>query len=84
MAELKEIPVSQMDSPGKRLLNVLFKRVGDKGVYLDCYFPDDDSSSQKPVVLFTHGGGWAAGDKAKAGRGVFKTCLLYTSPSPRD
>ena len=73
LAELKGIPVSQMDSPGKRLLHVLFKRVGDKGVYLDCYFPDDDSSRQKPVVLFTHGGGWAAGDKAKAGRGGFKT-----------
>lgn len=71
--ELKSIPAPVIDSPGKKLLNVLFKKVGKKGVYLDFYYPDVDAGLKKPVVLFTHGGGWAAGDKSKAALGSFKT-----------
>lgn len=70
--ELKRVNASQMDNPGKRLLNVLFKRTPQGAVYLDFYFPDEDTSAEKPVVIFTHGGGWAAGTKAKAGSGSFK------------
>ena len=69
--ELAGIPVSYLDSPGKQIRNVLFKRVGDLGVYLDIYLPDEDTSSEKPVILFTHGGGWAAGDRLKASNGSF-------------
>ncbi len=69
--ELKAIPESYVDSPGKKLLNVLFKQTPQGGVYLDFYFPDEDKSTAKPVVIFTHGGGWAAGSKAKAGSGSF-------------
>jgi acetyl esterase/lipase len=70
--ELKRIHDAQLDSPGKRLLNVLFKRTQQGAVYFDFYFPDEDTSAEKPVVIFTHGGGWAAGSKAKAGSGSFK------------
>ena len=71
--ELLGIPVPSIDSPGQKLLNVLFKKVGKKDVYLDFYFPDEDSGKEKPVVVFTHGGGWAAGDKSKAGFSSFDT-----------
>ena len=71
LAELKRIPGRHVDSPGKKLLNVIFKRTPQGPVYLDFYFPDQDTSSEKPVVLFTHGGGWAAGNKDKAGAGSF-------------
>ena len=71
--ELLSIPIASIDSPGRKLLNVVFKRVEKKDVSLDFYFPDEDTSSEKPVVVFTHGGGWAAGDKSKAGFGSFNT-----------
>jgi acetyl esterase/lipase len=62
-----------MGSPGKKMMNVLFKQTPQGPVYFDFYFPDQDKSSKKPVVIFTHGGGWAAGDKSKAGSGSFST-----------
>lgn len=71
--ELKKIPFPSIDSPGKKLLNVCFKQVGEKKIYLDFYFPDEDTSREKPVIVFTHGGGWAAGNKSKAGTGSFNT-----------
>lgn len=71
--ELLSIPVPSIDSPGEKLLNVVFKRVEKRDVYLDFYFPDEDASREKPVVVFTHGGGWAAGDKSKAGMASFNT-----------
>lgn len=60
-----------VDSPGKQLRNVCFKRVGSRKVYLDFYFPDQDNSDQKPVVIYTHGGGWAAGSKHGAANASF-------------
>ncbi|MDF7799961.1 alpha/beta hydrolase [Pontiellaceae bacterium B1224] len=60
-----------VDSPGKKMLNVLFKQTPQGGVYFDFYFPDEDTRSEKPVVIFIHGGGWAAGNKNKAGSGSF-------------
>ena len=60
-----------MNTPGKRMLDVCYKTVGDTKVLLDFYFPDEDLSQKKPVVVFTHGGGWATGNKAKAGQGMF-------------
>lgn len=62
-----------MGSPGKKMMDVLFKQTPQGPVYFDLYFPDKDTSSKKPVLIFTHGGGWAAGDKSKAGAGSFNT-----------
>jgi acetyl esterase/lipase len=62
-----------MGSPGKKMMNVIFKQTPQGPVYFDLYFPDQDTSSKKPVLIFTHGGGWAAGDKSKAGTGSFNT-----------
>lgn len=69
--ELRGIPITYINSPGKKILNVLFKEVNGREVYVDIYMPDEDVSTEKPVVLFTHGGGWAAGDRSKAGTGSF-------------
>ena len=60
-----------VSSPGEQLREVLYKRVGPKGLYLDFYFPDQDKSKKKPVVIYTHGGGWAAGSKYGAGNASF-------------
>lgn len=69
--ELLAIPQKFIDSPGKQIRNVLFKRSETGPVYLDFYFPDEDTSSKKPVILYTHGGGWAAGSKQGAGHASF-------------
>ena len=69
--ELEKIPVNYLDSSGKQIPNVLFKRVDERGVYLDIYLPDEGAGSEKPVILFTHGGGWATGDRLKASNGSF-------------
>jgi len=60
-----------VDSPGKQLRNVCFKRIGTRKVYLDFYFPDVNKNKKKPVVIYTHGGGWAAGSKHGAGNASF-------------
>ena len=60
-----------IDSPGKKFLNVLYKKTEQGDLHLDFYFPDEDNSTKKPVVVFTHGGGWATGDKSKAGEHSF-------------
>ncbi|MEP4077315.1 prolyl oligopeptidase family serine peptidase [Haloferula sp.] len=71
LEELKQIGDPQIDSKGRKLLNVIFKRTPQGPVYLDFYFPEKDAGSDKPVVIFTHGGGWAAGNKSKAGSASF-------------
>ena len=69
--ELKNYRDTSINSPGKKILNICFKKTPQRGVYLDFYFPDEDTSTEKPVVIFTHGGGWATGSKGKAGIGSF-------------
>ncbi|MDF1811755.1 MAG: alpha/beta hydrolase fold domain-containing protein [Verrucomicrobiales bacterium] len=71
LEEFKSIPLKYIDSPGKQIRNVIFKKVANRPVYLDFYFPDVDDSTEKPVVLYTHGGGWAAGSKQGAGNASF-------------
>lgn len=64
--ELQQSFITSMNSPGKELLNVFYKNTSRGGVYLDIFFPDKDTNNTKPVVFYTHGGGWAAGDKSSA------------------
>ena len=56
----EELPgvLKYVDNPGKQLRIVCFKRVETRKVYLDFYFPDVDKSEKKPIVIYTHGGGW--------------------------
>ena len=71
LSELEALPLSYIDSPGEKFLNVIFKKTPQGNVYLDIYLPDEDKHSKKPVVLYTHGGGWAAGSKHGAGHASF-------------
>lgn len=74
--ELKAMPVVHLDSPGRKLRDVIFKRTEQGPVFLDFYFPDNDRSRDKPLVIYTHGGGWAAGSKSGAGMNSFKVVHL--------
>lgn len=71
LSELKKARMMYVDSPGKQIRNVIFKKTPQGPVYLDIYMPDEDTSTEKPVVLYTHGGGWAAGSKHGAGNASF-------------
>ncbi len=64
--ELKQSSIKSMNALGKELLNVKYKDTPSGPVYLDIFYPDEDTNTTKPVVFFTHGGGWATGNKSKA------------------
>lgn len=60
-----------LETGGERKLEVVYKRIGGRDLKLDLYYPTDKLSQKCPVVVFTHGGGWAAGSRYKAASGSF-------------
>ena len=72
--ELSKIEISYLNVGGKRKLNVLYKKTKEEDLYLDIYYPKNRKESQKlPVVIYTHGGGWAVGSKQGAAVASFKS-----------
>ncbi len=65
-----------LETGGRRKLEVLYKRVSGKDLHLDLYYPTENRAAKCPVVVFTHGGGWAAGNRYKAATGNFETVFL--------
>lgn len=52
-------------------LNVTYKTTAQGPLQLDLHYPEAAKSGAKyPLVLFTHGGGWSAGNKTIGDRGV--------------
>ncbi len=60
-----------LETGGERKLEIAYKKVGDKQLKLDLYYPTARRSAKCPIVVFTHGGGWAAGNRYKAASGSF-------------
>ena len=60
-----------LETGGERKLEVLYKQVAGKDLHLDLYYPTAKRMEQCPVIVFTHGGGWAAGSRTKAANGSF-------------
>lgn len=60
-----------LETSGERKLEVTYKTVGGRELKLDLYYPTDRRSSKCPVIVFTHGGGWAAGTRYKVASGPF-------------
>ncbi|WP_230080189.1 prolyl oligopeptidase family serine peptidase [Winogradskyella marina] len=66
--------VPYLKTEGKRKLNVLYKVTEEKDLYLDIYYPKTAKEGKKlPVVIYTHGGGWAQGSRHGAANASFKT-----------
>jgi len=64
LQELMKSTSGYLTIPNKKIINVLYKSVNGKDLYLDIYYPSDRAVSEKlPVVFYTHGGGWAAGSR---------------------
>jgi len=65
--------VPYLNTGGKRKLNVLYKVTEEEDLYLDIYYPKTTKKGEKlPVVIYTHGGGWAAGSRHGAANADFK------------
>ncbi|MGJ8639250.1 MAG: prolyl oligopeptidase family serine peptidase [Opitutaceae bacterium] len=60
-----------LETGGERKLNVVYKEVGKRQLQLDIYYPTSKRSEAAPVVVYTHGGGWAAGSRGGVTKGLF-------------
>ena len=60
-----------LETGGERKLEVVYKHVSGRDLKLDLYYPTAQGSEKNPVIVFTHGGGWAAGSRYKAASGSF-------------
>lgn len=60
-----------LETGGDRKLEVVYKKAGGKELKLDLYYPTAKRPEKCPVIVFTHGGGWAAGNRYKAASGSF-------------
>ncbi len=47
--------------------DIVYKTTSAGDLYLDLYYPETTLSGKYPLVIYTHGGGWAAGSKRAAG-----------------
>jgi len=72
--EFSKLKIPYLEQGGERKLNVLYKETKEENLYLDIYYPKNRKAGEKlPVVIYTHGGGWAAGSKHGAANASFKT-----------
>ncbi|WP_055444468.1 alpha/beta hydrolase [Lacinutrix himadriensis] len=72
--EFSATKIPYLDQGGERKLNVLYKETKEENLYLDIYYPKNRIAGEKlPVVIYTHGGGWAAGSRHGAANASFKT-----------
>ncbi|MDO7172419.1 alpha/beta hydrolase [Mariniflexile sp. AS56] len=72
--EFSETKIPYLNTEGERKLNVLYKETKEENLYLDIYYPKNRTAGEKlPVVIYTHGGGWAAGSRHGASNASFKT-----------
>ncbi len=63
--------VQYLETGGGRKLEVVYKQISGRELKLDLYYPTAKRSANCPVVVFTHGGGWASGNRYKAASGSF-------------
>lgn len=72
--EFSKFEIPYLDNDGERKLNILYKKTKEENLYLDIYYPKNRKEGQKlPVVIYTHGGGWATGSRHGASNASFKT-----------
>ncbi|TWT58075.1 Carboxylesterase NlhH [Thalassoglobus neptunius] len=73
--ELAAAPVRSLDTKGEKKLNVVYKTIGNRKLLLDLYYPETHNNKEEnvfPLIVYTHGGGWAAGSKEGIANGSFR------------
>lgn len=68
--------VRELAGKGERKLDVCYKKVGERELGVDVYYPEGRALKGLPVVVYTHGGGWAAGSKKGIGKGNMSRAAL--------
>lgn len=64
LAELEQAPEPFINTGFTTNLNVFYKETETESMYMDMYYPDSgQSTTNYPVVFFSHGGGWLVGGK---------------------
>jgi len=67
----KAKPRKALETGFPRELGVVYKTVGKRELQLDLYYPETGKKRPCPLILYTHGGGWAAGSRFGAASGGF-------------
>ncbi len=62
---------SYLETGGERKLETVYKTTSAGDLHLDLYYPTPRPAGKCPVIIYTHGGGWAAGSKLGAGSASF-------------
>lgn len=64
-------PRVPLETGFERKLGMVYKTVGERKLEFDLYYPEAATKKPCPVIVYTHGGGWAAGSRFNAARGAF-------------
>lgn len=70
-AAQRKKPRKALETGHERKLGVVYKKVGQRELACDIYYPAQDAARPCPVIVYTHGGGWAAGSRFGAASGGF-------------
>lgn len=70
-AAQRKKPKKALETGTERKLGVVYKTVGKRELELDMYYPVTGANRPCPVIVYTHGGGWAAGSRFGAASGGF-------------
>ncbi|YCM42780.1 alpha/beta hydrolase [Verrucomicrobiaceae bacterium 227] len=64
-------PGTALETGHDRKLGVVYKTVGKRKLEFDIYYPSAEARRPCPAIVYTHGGGWAAGSRFGAASGGF-------------
>lgn len=60
-----------LETGGESKTEILYKKTPEGDLHLDLFYPPGNRPAKCPVIIYTHGGGWAAGSKMGAGNASF-------------
>lgn len=67
----RQRPKQPLETGAERKRGVVYKTVDNRKLELDMYYPPGDAKWPCPVIVYTHGGGWAAGSRFGTSNGLF-------------
>ena len=68
--------VKSLPGKGEQKLNVVYKTIAKRNLGLDIYYPAAKAKNNLPTLIYTHGGGWAAGSKQGIANGALSRAAL--------